>query len=726
MKQEEWKDGRLYGYTGKILRINLTDQTTDILDTGKYVPRYLGGRNLCYRIFWDEVGAEVKEAFDPGNKVIIMTGATTGTGMPASGRMTLAAIAPNNYPEQFCHSNMGGFFSGMLKFAGYDGLIVEGKAAEHTYVYIQDDKVEFCPADGFIWGELTHETQEKLFERYGREAHSLVIGPAGENLHRNASVVTGNDNAAAKAGFGAVFGSKNLKAICVYGTGILQTADPGRVVELHKTVGYPPFAPNPLETSYSVGAGSYATPVPEGYGSARLCCGYGCNAICMNTYFGMHDPFHPGRRVAAVTKCNDGATNNYNRDFGRSFMHNIYSERQENPRGEIYDKMEPNPDYKLANGAAVSKGSYQYNKTRVNDPEDPALQDPEFNYNYPGAYVNFWKQNHIRGNTMSVLCAQYGLDKWDINHWYGPWLACAKKEGLLEDMDLGREVDMEDPEFIKYFIHMMVYREGYYGNLFAEGMARAIRKLGKEKYGDTLYNDAFDWEGNPYRFPVSQEAVWGHSSHYQGRGFQESPKYLWMCYTLCCMADSRDMVCSAHLHDEYHNFVQYKDDPAHSEVFSRSVLVNELRSYLKDSLVTCEWKSPNPGWEDMEAAMYEAVTGLAVDKEDLYETCWRGMLVFRAIMMRNHGRCRDMEVKASFPIVSIPDVFGNYCTWEEWNDAVDNYYLAHGYDLATGWPFRSTWEKYGLGDIADEMERLGMLPPDGGTPGYVRAAQPAG
>ncbi len=722
MKTLTFPTEQTYGYAGKILRINLTDSTTEVIPSSKYLPKYLGGRAACNRIFWDEVGPGVK-AFDPENKMIIMTGATCGTGMPASGRMTLAAISPNNLPEQFCHSNMGGFFSGMLKYAGYDGLIVEGKAPIHTYVYIENDKIEFLPADDFIWGEYVHETQEKIFDRYGRNAHALVIGPAGENLHRNASVVNNNDNAAAKAGFGAVLGSKNLKAIVVKGTGELCTADPMRVIELHKTVGYPPFTTNPLIINHKSGGARYTVEVPEGYRNARLCCSHGCNSICMNTNFDAIDPLHPDNKVAAVIKCGDGCANNFTYDSTRAFMNNVYSERQENPRGEVYDKMEPNPDVKLWEKTPVAKGSYQYNKVRVNDPEDPALKDKEYTYFYNGAKFNYLGPSYERACTYSVLCAQYGLDKWDLLHWYATWFSMAKKEGLLEDMDLGFELDPESVEFAKSYIRMMVYREGYYGNLFAEGMARAIRTLGKEKYGDTLYHCQTGDDGEPYSFPISTEAIWGHSTHYQGRGFQESPKFLWMCYVLLCMADSRDMVCSAHLHDEYKNYVQYREDPAHSTVFADVVRFDEIRSHLKDSLVTCEWKSPNLGWEDMEAQMFEAVTGIQTTMDDLYDVSYQSSLIFRAIMMRNHGRCRDMEIEATYEFVSHPDVFGNFCTWDEWNDAVDNYYIAHGFDVATGWPFRSTWEKYNLGDIADEMESLGMLPPEGGTPGYIRKAE---
>lgn len=724
MKELQFQNQEIYGYTGRILRINLTEKKTEIVDSRRYVPAYLGGRSVCNRIFWDEVGAGV-HAFDPENKIILMTGATCGTGMPASARITLAGISPNNYPEQFCHSNMGGFFGGMLKYAGYDGLIIEGKSKEHVYVLIQDEKTEILPADDFIWGELVHESQEKIYEKYGRNAHSLVIGPAGEHLHRNASVVNNNDNAAAKAGFGAVWGSKNLKAIVVMGTQEVRTANPRRVVELHKTVGYPPFAPNPLKRVYKSGAGSYAVDVPEGYRNARLCCGYGCNAICMNTNFDAIDPFKKNRTVAAVIKCTDGAGNKYKVDFGRPFMHNVYSEVQEKPRGEIYEKMEANPEVQLWEEHPVMKGSYQYNKTRINDLSDPALQDKEYTYLYKGTPLNLWNDNYERACALSILCAQYGLDKWDILHWYMPWFSAAKQMGLLDDLNLEIEVDTDSAEFVKEFMHRMAYREGKFGEIFGEGMARAIRHLGKEKYGDTLYTNAQKADtGEPYAFPVSMEAIWGHGTHYQGRGFQESPKYLWMCYSLLCMGDSRDMVCSAHLHDEYKNYVQYREDPAHSDVFAEVVRLDEVRSHLKDSLVTCEWKSPNPGWPNMEAEMFKAVTGIDATMDDLYDISFRSALVFRAVMMRNHGRCRKMEVEASFPIVSRPDTFGNFCTWDEWNDAVDRYYQHHGFDLATGWPFRSTWEKYGLSDIADEMEKLGMLPPESGTVGYVRAAEP--
>ncbi len=719
MKDHEIKE--LYGYTGKILRVNLTDSTTSIVPTTKYVPRWIGGEAVSTAIYWDEMKQGVG-AFDPENKLIFMTGAPCGSGMPASNRLSVCGISPNSLPEQFTHSNMGGFFSGMLKFAGYDGIIIEGKAPKHTYIYIEDEKVEFLDADDFIWGEFVHETQDKIYEKHGKDAHSVVIGPAGEHLHRNGSITTGNDNASAKAGFGAVMGSKNLKAITVKGTGEVRTAHPEKVLELHKTVGYPNKGPNPYKFGHTYGGGVMSAHSDEGVYTAKLCCGYGCNIVCMNTTFEVPDVLHPGERKAEVIKCIDVAAYNLNQDVPRGDWNNIHSRAQEKPRNEVYDQMTVHPDYPPTPVKATFKGSYQYNKLRRNDESDPYLKD--ILTQYTGDMVNYYGPNYLRGAALTVLCNQYGIDKWDVMVWYMTWLSMAKQEGIIKDFDFGMEVDLDNVEFIKHFMHMMAYREGELGNDLAEGMARFIRKYGKEKYGDSIYHNRYDMTGTKQLdLPISLEAGWGHCSHYQGRGFEGTPKYAWVIYSLLCMADSRDCVCNHHIHDWVESYVQYKDDPCHVPQMAKQVVKDEIYGMLKDSLVTCEWKSPNPGWETMESEMYNAVTGLDVTEEELWEAADAANVLYRAVLMRNHGRCRDMESVEPFPFMRYPDPYGDSCTWEEWNDAVDLYYNERGYDLETGWPTRSTWEKHGLGDVADEMERLGKLPPEGRTE-YTRKPGP--
>ena len=116
---------------------------------------------------------------------------------------------------------------------------------------------------------------------------------------------------------------------------------------------------------------------------------------------------------------------------------------------------------------------------------------PELFKQVRGDIVDFWKPDFDKGSVMMDMCNEYGIDKWDVIVWFMTWLSMCKKEGLLEDMDFSMEVDVENEEFVKYFLDMITYRRGKYGPIFAEGMARAIRTLGKEKYGDSVYHGRY-------------------------------------------------------------------------------------------------------------------------------------------------------------------------------------------------------------------------------------------
>lgn len=677
--------GELGGYAGKILRLDLTNSTTQIISTYKYVPRYLGGRAVCNKIFWDEVKGPVK-AFDPENKLIFMTGPGCGTGLPVSGRCTFTGVAPNALPEQYSHSSIGGFFGGMLKWAGYDGLIIEGKAPEHTYVYIENDKVEFRNAD-CLWGKLIAETQEEIFRIHGQDALSLVIGPAGENLHRNAIITTGSDSCAAKAGFGAVMGSKNLKAIAVKGTGSIRPGNIEKLIALRKHNCNPPAQPNPIKTQATYGAWAKKFEVPGGYKQGFTACSHGCNARCQKVFYDIPDPLNPdGDTVASVNKCVESHAATYVHDAGWDAFSVLHGRKQETP------------------------GSYKWFCFSLNDRSDPQLSI--LKSGYMGDKYDLWKPDFRRGNLISWLCNQYGIDKWDVIGWYFNWLVKLQKEGLLDELGLEYKVDMDDYEFIKKFMYDMTYRVGS-GDIFAEGMARAIRHFGKEKYGDAPFHGRYTFSGENLEIPLSNEAGWGMCTHWQGRGFQSCPKYEWLIYDILCMVDTRDAVSSSHYHDWVEDYLEYANDPAHSRKLAETAVRTARESEMKDSVVTCDWRTPNPLWPDMEAELFSAATGLDVSREDIMDVAETSRLLYRAILMRNYGRDRAMEVPEQYPMMTYPDPWGSVATWDEWNDFVDLFYEESGWDLQTGWPTRSTWEKYGLGDIADEMESLGKLPPEG-------------
>jgi aldehyde:ferredoxin oxidoreductase len=222
-----------YGYAGNILRIDLSSGKISRTPTAEYADRFLGGRGIAAKIYWDEVPANVS-AFDPENRLIFATGPLAGFSGLSGSRWQVCGKAPAMTPEEFSYCNLGGRWGGQLKFAGYDGLVIQGKSDKPVYVFIDDDDVEIRDA-AELWGKSTVETRETLKDELGRTAAVVACGPAGENLVSYAIVLADND-ASGSSGFGAVMGSKNLKAIAVKGSGRVTPANPEKFKEVKEYI----------------------------------------------------------------------------------------------------------------------------------------------------------------------------------------------------------------------------------------------------------------------------------------------------------------------------------------------------------------------------------------------------------------------------------------------------------------------------------------------------------
>ncbi|HBL16035.1 MAG: hypothetical protein A2X36_07825 [Elusimicrobia bacterium GWA2_69_24] len=211
------------GWTGNILRIDLTKKTFRIDHfTEEFAQKWIGGRGFALKILWDELKPGV-DPLGPDNKFLVVQGPISGVPMPNSGKTIVAAKSP--LTGTYGDGNLGTHVTIQMRKAGYDILIFEGKAAAPTYVCIQDDQVEFLPAE-HLWGKGTYEAQAWLEQKYGKTAGILSIGQAGENLIRYAVVRSMEGRAGGRPGIGAVMGSKNLKAIVVKGTKEIPLADP--------------------------------------------------------------------------------------------------------------------------------------------------------------------------------------------------------------------------------------------------------------------------------------------------------------------------------------------------------------------------------------------------------------------------------------------------------------------------------------------------------------------
>ena len=215
----------IYGWVGHILWVDLSRGRAHTLKTLDYGPAYIGGRGIAARIAWEHIPPGTG-AFDPENLLMILTGPLTGTTAPFSGRTTVAGLSPQGYPhEWFSRANLGGHWGPALKYAGFDGLIIRGRADHPVYLWIEDGKVEIRDA-AHLWGLGAIEAQQRLIADLGEDVRVLAIGQAGEHLSRIATINSETGSAAGQGGFGAVMGAKNLKAIAVRGTGRIRIAHP--------------------------------------------------------------------------------------------------------------------------------------------------------------------------------------------------------------------------------------------------------------------------------------------------------------------------------------------------------------------------------------------------------------------------------------------------------------------------------------------------------------------
>jgi len=219
------------GWCGKILKIDLTTHGITEFETMAYAGRFLGGRGIATRIYWEEFEPEVG-AYDPQNCLIFMSGPLGATGAQGASRFVVAGKSPMILPEGFCYGNLGGYFAPALKKAGYDGIVVTGRAQRPVYVWIRDGKAEILDATE-LWGKGTYEVRDILRGKYGKRVCFLTMGLAGENRCRSATIMTDLEGSAT-GGFGAVMGSKNLKAIAVVGTKNLPVARPEDLIELNR------------------------------------------------------------------------------------------------------------------------------------------------------------------------------------------------------------------------------------------------------------------------------------------------------------------------------------------------------------------------------------------------------------------------------------------------------------------------------------------------------------
>jgi aldehyde:ferredoxin oxidoreductase len=213
----------MFGYSGTVLRIDLTEGTIQRCPTEEHLARaYLGGRGLNIKRLWDELPAHTP-GLSPQNLLVYGAGPLVGTLFPGGARFNVSAMSPQT--GILGDGNAGGFFAPELRYAGYDQLVIRGRAEHPVYLLIRDDRVELRDARG-VWGNDVWQASQAIRDQVGDpDLQVATIGPAAENGVLFTGVFVNLNRPVARTGMGAVMASKNLKAVAVRGTGTIRPAD---------------------------------------------------------------------------------------------------------------------------------------------------------------------------------------------------------------------------------------------------------------------------------------------------------------------------------------------------------------------------------------------------------------------------------------------------------------------------------------------------------------------
>lgn len=428
-----------YGYMGKIARINLTNLKVVIEELNEeFFKKYLGGRNIASYYMLKEISPNA-DPLGPENKLIITTSVLTGTMIPGSARHTMAAKSPLS--DGFGESEAGGFWGPELKFAGYDGLIIEGKSVKPTYIYINDNDINIKSAL-HLWGKETGEVQDIIRkENNNKKIRVLQTGVAGENLVRYAAVTNELNHWCGRCGLGAVMGSKNLRAIAVRGTKKVKIKNKNNVLEFCKW--FSSNIKNNMGLSYKAK-----------YGTASS--------------------------VVALDAVGLLPTNNF-RNGSFKYAESIGGE-------------------KLFEELLIKRGSCFACPIRckrvVGYKDDNILVEEKYGgpeYESIGSLGSSCAIKDLKTICKAnELCARYGLDTISTGMTLSFAMECYKK-GLISKLDTdGIELEFGNDNALLQMIEKIAKREGF-GNILAEGSYRASEIIGKgaKKYSMTVKKQEF-------------------------------------------------------------------------------------------------------------------------------------------------------------------------------------------------------------------------------------------
>lgn len=419
----------MLGYNGKIARVNLTTKQIKVEEPGEHFFRtYMGGSNIGAYYLLKELPPKV-EPFSPENKIVFSTSVVTGAPVPGFSRTSIMSKSP--LVDGIGDTQAGGFWGPELKFAGFEAIIVEGKAEEPVYLWINNGKIEIRPAK-HLWGKETAVAQQMIRDELGdQKIRVLLIGPAGENLIRFACVVNDLTHVNGRTGMGAVMGSKNLKAIAVRGNNNLEFKDKEKLL-------------------------SYAKEFAQNYTKSPDCAGL--NALGTSQYV-------MGQNLS-------GALPTFN------FKEGVFSGAEQISGEKMHDTVW----IKQEGCYACSLRCKMVVKADKPWKVDPIYGGPEYE-SIAALGSNCGVDDLNAVIKANEICNKMTLDTISTGMTISFAMECYENGILTKEDTGGLDLSWGNGETVVKLCEMIARREGI-GNLLAEGVKRAAQKIGKgaEKY----------------------------------------------------------------------------------------------------------------------------------------------------------------------------------------------------------------------------------------------------
>ena len=709
----------IYGWAGKVLRVNFTTGAITTEDTLPKYHDYIGGMGIGYKVIWDEVPLDT-HPYDEASKAVIAVGPLTATGVPCSGRTNITMLSAWSKGFSIVDAHMGGHIAHNIKFAGYDAIILEGKSATPVYLKIDDANVTIEDATD-LWGKGTFAANEAIAKACGPEFDVATIGQAGENLVNMSCLITSVGNAGG-AGVGAVFGSKKLKGIAVRGTGCVRIADPVKHKEL-------------------------------------------CDYV-LRDLIGSNNNHNIPYRPQSWSEYTATTNNRWQGGPGITWgaAPNGPIDTMEQPAGDInrigyratkgvFDyKTELTCKYIVKSGGCASCPIRCYSEYDIPLLAEYDLPTKTSNTCAPAGTMptSFYPEgmhDWVDEGDSKIIYGQYGSHVLDD---YGLWcnysnlgreFSWTYKNGIMKanipeeewnsiPWDLMKSGDLK---WLDWIIEAISTKKGEISR-FGEGTIALMKAWNID---EKLMFDTYD--------SLNQNV--GHNGYPK----HHSSEDVWQSGLLYNIMYNRD--CMVHVGT---NFVRsgspYEEviKPTLAEYFGEGATdapkaytpINEAKVRLakwcfnqkqwSDMATLCDWvwpmtlsSSPARGYKgdiEVDSKFLTAVTGEEWSQDDLLFAAERVSQMLRAITaisFKIHEGADNLrtthDVISDWVFDKEPEfkAFEQGATKmdrEDMEKAFDMFYAEMGWDVATGIPTRATLEKFGLGDMADKMEELGILP----------------